>query len=71
MNYREYKYEMEKVGGYKSGLMNKRVYVTGMSFKKDYACIYHKHGMIVNTSNKCFGIKFDDYSNPASTKGLF
>lgn len=71
MNYREYMYEIEKVGGYKYGLMNKRVYVTGMSYKKDYACIYHKHGTIVNTSNKCFGIKFDDYSNPASEKGLF
>lgn len=42
-----------------------------MSYKKDYACIYHKHGTIVNTSNKCFGIKFDDYSNHASKKGLF
>lgn len=71
MNYREYMYEIEKVGGYKSGLINKRVYVTGMSYKKDYACTYHKYGTIVNTNNKCFGIKFDDCSNLASAKGLF
>lgn len=71
MNHREYMYEIEKAGGYKYGLMNKRVYITGMPYKKDYACIYHKHGTIVNISNKCFGIKFDDYSNHASAKGLF
>lgn len=71
MNYREYMYEIEKVGGYKSGLINKRVYITGMSYKKDYACTYHKYGTIVNTNNKCFGIKFDDCSNLASVKGLF
>ena len=69
MNYREYMYEIEKVG--KSGLINKRVYVTGMSYKKDYACTYHKYGTIVNTNNKCFGIKLDNYKNPASQKGLF
>lgn len=71
MNYKEYMYEIEKACGYKYGLMNKKVYVTGMSFKKGYECTYHQYGVIVNTSNKCFGIKLDNYKNPASQKGLF
>lgn len=55
MNCKEYIHEIEKTCGYKYGLMNKKVYVTGMSFKKGYECTCHQYGVIVNTSNKCFG----------------
>lgn len=46
MNYKEYIHKIEKTCGYKYGLMNKKVYVTGMSFKKSYECTYHQYGVI-------------------------
>lgn len=72
MTQKQYNFTLRSLGSIKDGLNGKRVRITYANRKSRYYETLNAIGTIKNTSSvKEFGILLDDFTNPASNKGLF